>query len=216
MSVVPLAHYGSASTSPYQSTGWYAGRLGDGVQLDLLQRLQVAVEVPRRPRRRATYNQNQKLLPSVTGVTTFQPTAAQTFGFFSGDFSDVNFTDDSLNTGHSTSNVNLPVPHYLHDIRVYPAYGPGHVAIPNTYILGIDLSRVPAYKNNDYQDIVLLVRNVQPALTQGPVIGAATNTDLTTGGTSAPAARSPASTGCWPTPAAPSATPATSPSAPAA
>jgi hypothetical protein len=57
------------------------------------------------------------------------------------------------------------------------------VAIPNTYIIGDDLSRVPSYKNNDYQDVVLILRNVTPALAQGPVIGAGTNTDLTTGGT---------------------------------
>ena len=71
-------------------------------------------------------------------------------------------------------------------MRVYPAYGPGHVAIPNTYIVGIDLSRVPAYKNNDFQDVILLVRNVQPALTQGPLIGPNTSVDLTTGGTVSP------------------------------
>ena len=60
------------------------------------------------------------------------------------------------------------MPHYLHDMRVYPAYGPGHVAIPNTYIVGIDLSRVPAYKNNDFQDVVLLLRNATPAVDAGP------------------------------------------------
>ncbi|MDX6256616.1 MAG: hypothetical protein QOJ11_2950 [Frankiales bacterium] len=185
VSIVPIDHYGSANTSAYQSTGYYAAGSVMASNSTCSNACKSLWKFPADTVSAGvtTYNQNQKLLPGVTGVTTFQPAASAVFGIFSGDFSDVNFTDDSYNTGHSTSNVNLPVPHYLHDIRVYPAYGPGHVAIPNAYILAVDLSRVPAYKNNDFQDVVLLVRNVQPALAQGPVIGAATSTDLTTGGT---------------------------------
>jgi hypothetical protein len=59
----------------------------------------------------------------------------------------------------------------------------GRVAIPNTYIMADDPGRSPGGKNNDYQDIVWLVSNVAPATAQGPVIGAATNADLTKGGT---------------------------------
>jgi hypothetical protein len=188
VSIVPIAHYGSANTSAYQSTGYYAAGSVMAANSTCSSACKSLWSFPADTVSGGvtTYNQNQKLLPGVTGVTTFQPAASAVFGIFSGDYSDVNFTDDSYNTGHSTSNVNLPVPHYLHDIRVYPAYGPGHVAIPNAYILGVDLSRVPAYKNNDFQDVVLLVRNVQPALAQGPVIGAGTSTDLTTGGTVSP------------------------------
>jgi hypothetical protein len=113
--------------------------------------------------------------------------ATGTWGLFSGDYSDVNFSDDGLNIGHDKSNNPLPVPHYLHDLRVYQAYGPGHVAIPNTYIVAIDLSRVPAYKNNDYQDIVLLLRNAQPAVAQSLVVNATNDiADLTAGGTVSP------------------------------
>ena len=72
-------------------------------------------------------------------------------------------------------------------MRVYPAYGPGHVAIPNTYIVGIDLSRVPSYKNNDYQDVVLLLRNAQPAVAQATVVNATNDiADLTAGGSVSP------------------------------
>ena len=52
---------------------------------------------------------------------------------------------------------------HLHDIRVYPAYGVNHVAIPNTYILAVDVTRVPDFKNNDFQDVVMLLRNATPA-----------------------------------------------------
>ena len=75
-------------------------------------------------------------------MTTFTPTGA--FGLFSGEYSDVNFSDDSLNVGNQnsgtghTANTPLPVPHYLHDLRIYPAYGPGHVLIANTYIVAVD------------------------------------------------------------------------------
>ncbi|BEP13260.1 hypothetical protein acdb102_15710 [Acidothermaceae bacterium B102] len=183
VSVIPLTHYGSANSVPYQATGYYAaGSAMTQPKSTCSSACKTLWQFPADTISGGvtTYNQNQKLLPSVTGVTTF--TAPGTFGLFSGDFTDVNFSDDSLNVGHTTANVNLPVPHYLHDLRVFPAYGPGHVAIPNTYIVGIDLSRVPAYKNNDFQDIVLLVRNVTPALTQGPLPGAATTANLAAGG----------------------------------
>jgi hypothetical protein len=47
-------------------------------------------------------------------------------------------------------------------MRVYPAYGPGHVAIPHTYLVAIDTGRKSESKNGDYQDIVMVVRNVIP------------------------------------------------------
>ncbi|BEP14961.1 hypothetical protein acdb102_32720 [Acidothermaceae bacterium B102] len=190
VSLVPLAHYGSPNTStPYQSTGWY---LKGSTMTSPNSTCPTGATTPCKSLWKfpvdstvngvTVYNQDQDLLPTPTGVTTFTP--AGTFGLFSGDFSDVNFSDDSLNVGHTTSNTALPVPHYLHDMRVYPAYGPGHVAIPNTYIVAIDLSRVPKYKNNDYQDVILLLRNAVPALTQATVVNATNNVvDLTTGGT---------------------------------
>jgi hypothetical protein len=177
VTVTPIAHYGTANTmaSGYQSTGWYVkGAAMDPAKSTCNSSCNTLWKFPadfNTVGDSTTYNQNQLLLPTPTGTTSFTPTTP--FGLFSGDFTDVNYSDDSLNVGHQnsgtghTADANLPVPHYLHDLRVYPAYGPGHVLIPNTYIVGDDLSRVPAYKNNDYQDVVLLVSNVTPALSQG-------------------------------------------------
>ena len=120
------------------------------------------------------------MLPAQTGGTTFTPSGA--FGLFSGDFTDVNFSDDGLNTGHKNdgTNTNLDVPHYLHSMRVYQAFGPGRVPIPNTYIIGLDINRVPAFKNNDFQDLVFVLSNVAPATPQGPVLSGTSSVDLTT------------------------------------
>jgi Bacterial Ig-like domain/Glucose / Sorbosone dehydrogenase len=188
VSLVPIAHYGSGNaSSAYQSTGWYAkGAAIAEPSSTCNSACKLLWKFPADTMVGGTlvYNQNQKLLPTPTGTTTFSPTG--TFGLYSSDFSEVNFSDDSLNLANTTANVPMPVPHYLHQMRIFPAYGPGHVLIPNTYIVADDLSRVPPYKNNDYQDVILLLRNVTPAVAQGPVIGAATSTDLTTGGTVSP------------------------------
>ena len=173
VSVVPIAHYGSASATPYQATGYYAqGSAMTAPKSACSSACKTLWQFPADSivNGVTTYNQDQLVLPSVLGTTTFTPTG--NFGFFSGDYSDVNFSDDSLNIAHDKSNNPLAVPHYLHDLRIFPAYGPGHVVIPNTYIIGIDLSRVPAYKNNDFQDIILLVRNVKPAVNQATVLTA--------------------------------------------
>lgn len=173
VTVTPIAHYGTANTaaSGYQATGWYAqGAPMDPTRSTCNSNCKTLWNFPA-DFSATSYNQNQLLLPTPTGTTSFTPTGA--FGLFSGDFTDVNYSDDSLNVGHQnsgtghTADADLPVPHYLHDLRIYPAYGPGHVLIPNTYIVGVDLSRVPAYKNNDYQDVVLVLSNVHPALSQG-------------------------------------------------
>jgi hypothetical protein len=110
----------------------------------------------------STFTHNQKLLPMPVGTTTFAGTG--TFGLYLGDGPDVNFTDDHLNIAHNTAVPphNLSPTQYLHDIRVYPAYGVGHVLIPHTYLLAVDVTRVPADKNYDYQDIVMVLRNVTP------------------------------------------------------
>jgi hypothetical protein len=187
VSLTPIAHYGGPNTNPYQATGWYAqGSAMTGPTSTCSAACKMLWQFPADPSS-TTYNQNQKLLPTTTtGITTFTP--GGTFGLFSGGGTDVNFSDDGLNVGHQKSGAVLPVPHYLHDMRVYQAYGPGHVAIPNTYIVGVDLSRVPAYKNNDYQDVILLLRNAQPAVAQATVVNATNDiADLTAGGSVSPA-----------------------------
>jgi hypothetical protein len=185
VSIVPIAHYATGSTQPggYQATGYYPQ--GTPMALPNSSCTSACITLfnfPDDPGT-TTYNQNQKLLPIPVGTTTFNPTGS--FGIFSGDFSNVNFTDDGLNVGHKNDNSNspLPVPHYLHDIRVFQAYAPGHVAIPNTYLLGEDINRVPGFKNDDFQDVVYLVSNVQPTAPQGPILSGSNSVDLTAGGT---------------------------------
>lgn len=161
VSVVPLAHYSTADTRPYHATGWFTKGAALGPDYTCNAECHQAFAFPAEATT-MTYTQNQKLLPTPSGATSFSPGAA-TFGLYVGEFTDVNFSDDTLNVAHDVHNQDIVPTQYLHDMRVYPAYGPGHVAIPNTYLVGVDVTRVPANKNNDYQDVVLLVRNVVPA-----------------------------------------------------
>ncbi|BEP12949.1 hypothetical protein acdb102_12600 [Acidothermaceae bacterium B102] len=154
VSVTALAHYSSPSTVPYHATGWYA----KGATLPTDGSCNAACnqlwDFPADPST-TTYNQNQKLMPTTVGTTTF--TASGTFGLWTGDKQDVVFSDDALNP-QSTAGGTGP-----HDERVYPAYGPGHIAIPNTYLIAIDTGRASESKNHDFQDVVLIVRNVKSA-----------------------------------------------------
>jgi hypothetical protein len=153
VTMTPLAHYSSPLTTPYHATGWYprgAAIPGDG---SCATTCQTFFQFPADPST-STYNQNQKLLPTTTGTQAFSTTG--TFGLFAGDGKDVVFSDDHYNTS-----VNP------HDVRVYTAFGPGHVAIPNTYLVAIDTGRggtdpTQDSKNHDFQDIVMVVRNVVP------------------------------------------------------
>ena len=98
------------------ATGWYAQGSSFAADPVCTNACKTLWQFPPDPST-STYNQNQKLLPTTTtGVTSFTP--AGTFGLFSGAYSDVNFSDDGLNTAHTQGNVNMPVPHYLHDLRV--------------------------------------------------------------------------------------------------
>ena len=160
VSVVPLAHYSTADTRPYHATGWITKGAVLGADSTCNASCHQLWAFPAEATT-MTYTQNQRLLPVPVGTTTFTPTG--TFGLYTGEFTDVNFTDDQLNTAHGTDNKPLVPTSYLHDMRVYPAYGPGHVAIPNAYLVAVDVTRVPASKNNDFQDVVMLVRNVVPS-----------------------------------------------------
>ena len=185
---MPIAHYAGSSITLHQSTGWIdqGAALPTDPATGCNASCNTLWQFPPDPTK-STFNQNQMLLPVPVGATTFTPSG--NFGVFSGDANSVNFTDDSLNLDHvkgSNPVANVPIPHYLHAIRVYQAYGPGHVAIPNTFIVGDDIVRVSASKNNDFQDVLLLLRNATPAVSYGPQPGAATTANLTTGGTVSP------------------------------
>lgn len=154
VSLTDLAHYSSPNTQPYEPTGWYA----KGAAVPPGGTCPAAVchtlwEFPADPSATA-YNQNQDLMPTVLGVTTFNP--GTVFGLYAGDdkgsTSDFVFSDDALNDS------TLP-----HDVRVYPAYGPGRALIPNTYLVAVDIGRASGSKNEDFQDQVMVLRNVVPA-----------------------------------------------------
>jgi hypothetical protein len=108
------------------------------------------------------YTENQKVWPQIlSGTTTFNPTAA--FGIYE---AGTNYSDDRWNVDENGLTYR--------NIRVYPAKGPGGVAIPNTWILGLDVKPGSPEKNYDYQDQVLLLKNAKPTLDPGPAPGAAT------------------------------------------
>ena len=182
VTLVDLAHYEGGQTSPYGATGWYDKGAAMSPTSTCAEGCHQLWEFPADPSP-TTYNENQKLLPAVTGTTSFQPSGD--FGLYTGDGADVSFSDDALNIGHTASGTNLSVPHYLHNMRAYIAYGPGHVVIPNSYLITDDIRRTPALKNNDDQDVVMLLRNAVPAVT--PAAPPGTTLNLTTGGSVSPA-----------------------------
>ncbi|MDX6228899.1 MAG: hypothetical protein QOI76_2289, partial [Frankiales bacterium] len=176
--VTALGHYSGPSHSPNEPAGWY----NQGAAMSSSSTCNASCKqlfiFPVDPSA-TNLGESEKLLPvptgSVNGVTTFTP--AGVFGLYGGLGGDSSFTDDGLNWGNVTPRI------YEHNIRVFLAYDVNRVLIPNTYILADDPGRNPGGKNNDYQDVVFLVSNAAPAVAQGPLIGAATTTDLTKGGT---------------------------------
>lgn len=180
VTLTPVAHYSGRTTSAFGRTGWFAK--GASITTPCSATCNQLFSFPADSAAPGPYNQNQKLLPTVTGGTTFSPSGA--FGIFNGDGSDVNFTDDGLNTLHTTSGANISPAHYGKGLRAFPAYGPGHVVIPNIWILSTDVTRVPAFKNNDFQDAVFLLTNAAPEVKVAPSPGSASlSHTLTAGGT---------------------------------
>ena len=180
VTMTPVAHYGARTTSAYGASGWFAQGAaittpcnGNCKQLFYFQADQPAP---------GAYPANQMLFPAATGTTSFIPTGA--FGVYNGDGPDVNYSDDAKNPMHTTTNADIVPAHYGHTVRVFPALGPGRVAIPNTWIVAFDLSRVPGYKNNDFQDVIYVLRNAAPQTPVAPAPGSpALVRSLTTGGT---------------------------------
>ena len=96
---MPIAHYATGSTNPdgYHATGYYAqGSVMAQPESTCTAACTMLFNYPPDPSD-TTYNQNQKLMPVPTGTTSFTPVGP--FGIFSGDFSNVNFSDDGLNVG---------------------------------------------------------------------------------------------------------------------
>ncbi|GAB3599996.1 hypothetical protein GCM10027586_02610 [Kineococcus gypseus] len=179
VTLTPVAHYGSRNTAAagYGRTGWIAkGAVGGTGCTATCKQLFLF------PGDTATsYTDNQELMPGITGTTSFRPGGA--FGLFHGDYGDVNYTDDGFNPARTASGATISPLHHLHSIRVYPAYSAGRQRVPDTWIVGVDITRVPAYKNNDFEDVVLVLRNARPAEPAAPVPGTATTANLAAGGT---------------------------------
>ncbi|MGI4893931.1 MAG: OmpL47-type beta-barrel domain-containing protein [Janthinobacterium lividum] len=178
VTLTPVAHYGSrnTATSGYGRTGWIAqGAAGaTGCSSTCKQLYSFPADTA------AAYAENQKLMPVVTGTTSFTPTGG--FGLYHGDYGDVNYTDDGFNLARTSSNATISPAHYVHSIRVYPAYAADRTLIPDTWIVGVDITRVPSYKNNDFEDVVFVLHNATPAVAAAALPGAATTVNLTAPG----------------------------------
>jgi glucose/arabinose dehydrogenase len=138
VSVTPLATYGPAQGGVTTIVGWYDPG-SPTTRNDLF-------TVPG--------SDAQTLNPAFTGTTTFTPPLDQSFGFYSvwPFFSNrVVYTEPSLNAGWAQGN--------LHHVRVYPYKLGNGTIVPNSYIVATEEHT----SGWDYNDIVLLVENVQPA-----------------------------------------------------
>jgi N-acetylneuraminic acid mutarotase len=152
VTMFPLAHFSGRTTTAAGQSGWH--NAGSTTKNQLFS-FPGGSDV--------SGGQNQRILPSFTGTTTFNP--AGTFGLYG-----VNdWSDDARNGGAR-----------LHNLRMYPAKGPGGAVIPNTWLVGDDLGNDinSTVKNYDYQDQVYLLVNATPATPTAAAPGAATTLEF--------------------------------------
>ena len=162
--LIPLARYATRTSGTTGSAGWYSKGTDPNVGAN----------------RKPLYafpgcncddptvgsgGENQRLLPATTtGVTTFAPTGL--FGLFADHGR--SFSDDGSH--RFTDELGTVVESQTHNFRFYPART-GGVAIPNAWIVGVDIGIDPRpgmQKNYDYQDYVFLLVNAAPELSPGP------------------------------------------------
>lgn len=93
-----------------------------------------------------TAHSQQLWPPLAVGSTTFDPGNAR-FGIFTQSEGMYYFSLDSLNTSK-----------IRHAMRIYPLRNRQGVLIPDSYLLGFEEA-----SNGDYQDVVLILSNVNPA-----------------------------------------------------
>ncbi|MDM9632817.1 PKD domain-containing protein, partial [Robiginitalea aurantiaca] len=129
-----LGVYGPQSETPIVDFGWYpTGNPGNGTELFTVEN--------------TPSGNGQTLTPSVSGLQEFDP-GTQPFGFFNrwpffGDR--ILYSEDALNTFTDA------IPHH---VRVYPLPGESdaYIIVTEEHISGFD-----------YQDIVVVARNIRPA-----------------------------------------------------
>ena len=151
VTVDTLAVFGPDANNPVTAFGWY---VIDGPLNELF-------TVSNNPKDSA-----QRLLPPTDGAFSFDP-GAQTFGFASRwpFFNNrVVYSEDARNTFGGA------IPHH---VRVYPLKDASGV-VPNAYIVATEETT----SGFDYQDIVVVVRNVKPVASPEPV-GCAPRSALT-------------------------------------
>jgi len=143
VTVEPLAVFGATGANPVVTFGWYeTGAPSNSTPL---------FSVSNSP----TSN-GQRLNPPLAagGITSFDP-ADTRFGFSSRwpafNLRDV-YSDDALNTWEPTT-ANR------HKVRVYPLKNPDGSAVRNAYVVATEETT----SGYDYQDVVVVVRNVAPA-----------------------------------------------------
>ncbi|WP_218566277.1 malectin domain-containing carbohydrate-binding protein [Vallicoccus soli] len=111
---------------------------------------------------RGPNSSNQQLLPAVTDVGEYDLETPFGLDFtWHGLSNRVAYSEDALNTwGGATP----------HKVRVYPLKDAAGALVPNAYVVAPEDVPSPV----DYQDAVLVLRNVKPATTTGPVEGKVT------------------------------------------
>ena len=135
VTVMPLAMFGF-NTNPVATIGWTTH----------------TTSLTAHPLFSVPNGSGQSLTPLAYGAVQFDPGAA-TFGLFSNwpSESHAAFTEDVLNPWYTLGNG--------HAVRAYPYKTPGGQIVPHAYVVAFEQGADP-----DFQDAVLLVQNVMPAV----------------------------------------------------
>lgn len=144
VTIETLAVYGPTNNDPVVAVGWYAA--GDAGSTQELFTVSNSPSL-----------NGQTLNPITTGTTRFDPGSAE-FGFYSRwpFFGNRQlFSEDVLNTFTDA------IPHH---VRVYSYKDSSGALVPNAYIIATE-EHISGF---DYQDVVLLVRNVMPVALPAP------------------------------------------------
>ncbi len=146
VNVVPLGHFATPSTNlNVDAVGWYprGAKAADTTLFSFSGGSD------------AYGGQNQRLFPKGVTTTSFVPGGP--FGL--------------VMTGNQYSDDGFNAAGLWHNMRMYPAKTPSGAVMPGAWIVAYDKSLVfntPADKNFDYQDVTLLITNVQPAVAAAP------------------------------------------------